>query len=389
MKKKIAILGSTGSIGKTLINIIKQDKKNFEIVLLSADENYTELLKQAKFFKVKNLIITNENSFNKVKKKRFSKKINIYNNFNNFRKIFKKKADYTMSSISGIQGLKPTIEIIKFTKKIAIANKEAIICGWDLIQKQLKKNKTKFIPVDSEHFSIWSLVKNHDYKFIDRIYITASGGPFLKWPLNKIKKVTPEKAIKHPNWSMGKKISIDSATMMNKVFEVIETQRIFNLEKSKVKILIHDKSYIHAIVQFKNGLKKILAHDTNMKIPIFNTLYDSKNEIKFLKTKNLDIDKLNNLNLKSLNEKKFPLIKILDKMSNKASLLETVLISANDELVNLFLKKKISYTELQKNLLRILNLPEFRAFRKKIPKNINEINKLNSYVRLKINELCI
>ena len=389
MKKKIAILGSTGSIGKTLINIIKQDKKNFEIVLLSADENYKELLKQAKFFKVKNLIITNENSFNKVKRHKFSKKINIYNNFNNLRKIFKKKVDYTMSSISGIQGLKPTIEIIKFTNKIAIANKEAIICGWDLIQKELKKNKTKFIPVDSEHFSIWSLVKNYDYKFIDKIYITASGGPFLKWPLNKIKKVTPEKALKHPNWSMGKKISIDSATMMNKVFEVIETQRIFNLEKSKIKILIHDKSYIHAIVQFKNGLKKILAHDTNMKIPIFNTLYDSKNETKFLKSRNLDINKLNNLNLKSLDGNKFPLIKVLDKMSNKASLLETVLISANDELVNLFLKKRISYVGLQKNLLRILNLPEFRAFRKKIPKNINEINKLNNYVRLKIKELCI
>ena len=389
MKKKIAILGSTGSIGKTLINIIKKDKKNFEIVLLSADENYKELFKQAKFFKVKNLIITNENSFNKLKKYRFSKKINIYNNFNNLRKIFKKKVDYTMSSISGIQGLKPTIEIIKFTNKIAIANKEAIICGWDLIQKELKKNKTKFIPVDSEHFSIWSLVKDYDYKFIDRIYITASGGPFLKWPLNKIKKVTPEKALKHPNWSMGKKISIDSATMMNKVFEVIETQRIFNLEKSKIKILIHDKSYIHAIVQFKNGLKKILAHDTDMKIPIFNTLYDSKNETKFLASRNLDINKLNNLNLKSLDGNKFPLIKVLDKMSNKASLLETVLISANDELVNLFLKKRISYVGLQKNLLRILNLPEFRAFRKKIPKNINEINKLNSYVRLKINELCI
>ena len=206
--------------------------------------------------------------------------------------------------------------------------------------KGVKKNKTKFIPVDSEHFSIWSLVKDYDYKFIDKIYITASGGPFLKWPLNKIKKVTPEKALKHPNWSMGKKISIDSATMMNKVFEVIETQRIFNLEKSKIKILIHDKSYIHAIVQFKNGLKKILAHDTNMKIPIFNTLYDNKNETKFLKSRNLDINKLNNLDLKSLDKKKFPLTKILDKISNKASLLETVLISANDELVNLFLKKR-------------------------------------------------
>ena len=294
-----------------------------------------------------------------------------------------------MSAISGIDGLDPTLKIIKKTKKIAIANKESIICGWNLIDKELKKNKTKFIPVDSEHFSIWSLVKDCNYRFIDKIYITASGGPFLKWPISKIKKVTPEKALKHPNWSMGKKISIDSATMMNKVFEVIETQRIFDLEKSRIEILIHDKSYIHAIVEFKNGLKKILAHDTNMKIPIFNTLYDNINELKFLKSENLNINKLNNLDLKSLDKKKFPLIKILNKISNKSSLLETVLISANDELVNLFLKKKISYAGLQKNLLKILDLPEFKVFRKKIPKNINEINKLNNYVRLKIKELCI
>ena len=153
--------------------------------------------------------------------------------------------------------------------------------------------------------------------------------------------------------------------------------------------MIHDKSYIHAIVQFKNGLKKILVHDTNMKIPIFNTLYENIKETKFLKSENLDISKLNNLDLKNLDEKKFPLTNILKKITNKGSLLETVLISANDELVNLFLKKKISYIELQKNLLRILDLPEFRVYRKKKPNNINEILKLNSYVRLKIRELCI
>ena len=196
MTKKIAILGSTGSIGKTLINIIKQDKKNFEIVLLSAEGNYKELLKQAKFFNVKNLIITNENSYNKINKDRFSKKINIYKDFNNFRKIFKKKIDYTMSSISGIQGLKPTIEIIKFTNKIAIANKEAIICGWNLIYKELKRNKTEFIPVDSEHFSIWYAIRNINKHLIDKIYLTASGGPFLNKPLNKLKKVNYKQAIK-------------------------------------------------------------------------------------------------------------------------------------------------------------------------------------------------
>ena len=189
MKKKVAILGSTGSIGKTLINIIKQDKKNFEIVLLSADGNYKQLLKQAKFFKVKNLIITNQNSYKKAKENRFYKNMNIYNNFNSFRKIFKKKIDYTMSSISGIQGLKPTIEIIKYTKKIAIANKEAIICGWDLIEKRLNKHKTKFIPVDSEHFSIWYALQEIEKNLIEKIYLTASGGPFLGKSFRKLKKV--------------------------------------------------------------------------------------------------------------------------------------------------------------------------------------------------------
>ena len=183
MKKKIAILGSTGSIGKNLINVIKKDKKNFEIVLLSAEGNYKELLKQAKYFNVKNLIITNENSYTKIKKYTFTKNIKIFNNFDNFKKIFKTKVDYTMSSITGIQGLKPTIDIIKYSKKIAIANKESIICGWNLINKELRKNNTEFIPVDSEHFSLWYALKNIDANNIEKIYLTASGGPLYKTSL--------------------------------------------------------------------------------------------------------------------------------------------------------------------------------------------------------------
>jgi len=387
MKKKIAILGSTGSIGKTLINIINKDKKSFEVVLLTAEKNSKELFKQAKLLNVKNLIITDKQSFDYLKKKLKKTNIKIFNNFKNLNKIFKNKVDYTMSSISGLAGLEPTIKIIKKTKMLAIANKESIICAWNLIHKELKKYKTNFIPVDSEHFSIWSLIGNQKYNSIEKIYITASGGPFLNWPIDKIKKATPSKALKHPNWSMGKKISIDSSTMMNKVFEVIETQRIFNLSKKQIKILIHEKSYVHAIVEFKSGIKKILAHDTNMKIPIFNTLYH--NQPKSIKTKNLDIKKLNNLNLKNLDKKKFPLTKVLDLIPEKNSLFETVLISANDELVSLFLRKKISFFNISQKLINFLNLKEFRIFKNKIPKNINEINKLNSYVRLKVNQLCI
>jgi 1-deoxy-D-xylulose-5-phosphate reductoisomerase len=381
MKKKIAILGSTGSIGKTLINILKKDKKNFEIVLLSADENYKELLKQAKFFKVKNLIVTNDYSFDKIKKNKFPKKINIYNNFNNFKKIFKKKIDYTMSSISGIQGLKPTIEIVKFTKKIAIANKESIICGWDLIQKELKKNKTEFIPVDSEHFSIWYALKDIDKKLVEKIYLTASGGPFLNKPLNKLKNVSSKQAIKHPNWKMGKKISIDSATMMNKVFEIIEAKKIFNLSYKKLSILIHPKSYVHAIIKFKNGLTKIVAHDTNMKIPIFNSLYSSNN---FINSKKLNLKILNNLSFKEINYKRFSVIKIINKLPKNSSLFETILVSINDKLVELFLANKIKFTDISKKMHNILDLKELKKYKMIKPRKINDIFFLNNKIRSKI-----
>ena len=387
MKKKIAILGSTGSIGKSTLDLIRKDKINFEVVLLTSHRNIKELDKQTKIFNVKNLIITDYKSFILFKQKYKKKKIRIFNNYENLDNILKKRVDYTMSSISGLTGLEPTLKIIKKTKTIAIANKESIICGWDLINKELKKYKTDFIPVDSEHFSIWSLIRNSDYELIDKIYITASGGPFLKWPLKKILKATPSNALKHPNWSMGKKISIDSATMMNKVFEVIETQRIFNFPKSKIKILIHSKSYVHAIVKFKNGINKILAHDTNMQIPIFNSIY--LNTDKSIKSKEIDIEKLNDLNLKKIDEKKFPFLKILKIMPEKNSLFETIVVSVNDELVKLFLKKKINYSQFQQKLLSTINLKEFQAYKNKKPIDIREISRLNNYVRLKIRELCI
>ena len=378
MKKKIAILGSTGSIGKTLFNIIKKDKKNFEIVLLSADVNYKELLKQAKFFKVKNLIITNENSYNKVKKNRLSKNINVYNDFNNFRKIFKKKVDYTMSSISGIQGLKPTIEIIKYTKKIAIANKEAIICGWDLIEIKLKKYKAEFIPVDSEHFSIWYALKNIEKNLIEKIYLTASGGPFLEKSLKKLNKVNIKQVINHPNWKMGKKISTDSATMINKVFEVIEAKKIFKISYNKLAIIIHPKSYVHSIIKLKNGLTKIVVHDTNMKIPIFNSLYSSKKKIN---SKKLDFKTLNNLDFRDANPRKFPLIKILKILPNNTSLFETILVSINDKFVELFLKNKIKFTDISKKMNKMLNSYSLRKYKKIKPKNIEEIIKMNTKIK--------
>ena len=382
MKKKIAILGSTGSIGKILIDIIKKDKKNFEVVLLSAQGNYKEILNQAKNFKVKNLILNDLESIKKIKKDKYSKKLKIYNNYNHFDKIFKKKIDYVMSSISGIEGLKPTIEIIKHTKKIAIANKESIICGWDLIKKELYKHKTTFIPVDSEHFSIWYALRGIDKSLIDKIYITASGGPFLNMSSSQLKHVKLKEAIKHPNWQMGKKISIDSATMMNKVFEIIEAKKIFDISYKKLSILIHPKSYVHAIIKFHNGLTKIIVHDTDMRVPIFNSLYS--NGKTSIKSKKLDIKILNNLNFKKIDFKRFSVVKILNKLPEESSLYETILVSINDKLVNLFLNNKIKFTDIFKKMHNILDLKELKKYKMIKPKKISDIIDLNKIIKKKI-----
>ena len=388
MKKKIALLGSTGSIGKSFLNILKKDANNCEILLLSVNSNIKELLKQLKIFRVKNIIVTNKRSYLEIKKKLKNKKINIYNNYDLLNKIFKKqKADYILNAISGLEGLNPTLKTIKFTKNIAIANKESIICGWTLIQKELKKFKVKFIPVDSEHFSIWSLIDNAKNTDVEKVFITASGGPFNRFPLNKFNEITVKKALKHPNWKMGKKISIDSATLMNKVFEIIEAKKIFNYKYSQLKILIHPNSYVHAIIKFNNGLIKMLMHDTNMRIPIFNSFY--RNYEKKISTKNIDFDILNNLNFSNVDLIKFPVVNILKKMPNKDSLFETVLVSANDKLVNLFLNKKITFNQISTLLFKIIKMKEFSKFKKLKAKNIDEIIKLNDYVSLKIENLTI
>ena len=384
MKKKIAILGSTGSIGKQTLKIIKKDKKNFDVVLLSTNKNTKLILEQAKEFNVKNIVIKNYESYLKFKKK--IKYLKVHKNFDNLEQFIKKKLDYTMCAITGLEGLKPTLKIVKHTKTIAIANKESIICGWCLINKQLQKHKTKFIPVDSEHFSIWSVIKDLNSSVVENIIITASGGPFFNNKNNSL-KITPKLASSHPNWKMGAKISVDSSTLMNKVFEIIEAKKIFNIELKKFKILIHPKSYVHAIVKLKNGLIKIVAHDTDMKIPITNSLY--LNENKFIKTKKINFKILNNLKLTEVNKKQFPLIKLLKAVPKNNTLFETLLVSMNDELVSLFLNKKISYDQISKILLSQINSKSFSKFKRKKLNNLAQIEKLNNFVRLKTKTLSV
>ena len=385
MKTKIAILGSTGSIGKTTLSIISKNIKDFKIILLSTNKNIKEINKQCKKFKPSFIIINDSDSYKKfVSKNRYNLK--VFNSYKDISKL-KKKIDYTISAISGFDGLEPTLEVIPFSKTIAIANKESLICGWNLIKKKIVKHKTNFIPIDSEHFSIWSLLKGTSSK-IEKIFITASGGPFFKKNIKHMKNIKPYQAIKHPKWNMGKKISIDSATLINKVFELIEAKNIFDIDLKNLKILIHPDSYVHAIVKFQNGITKLLIHDTDMKVPIFNSIY--QNEKKKLKSGSLNILKLNNLKFQTVKMNQFQSVKILNLFKNvNNSLYETVLVSANDELVSLFLQNKIGFLDITKKLIMIMNLKEFKKMRYRKPKNFGEISKLNKYVRLKTYSLCV
>ena len=384
MKKKIAILGSTGSIGQTTCEIIKKNKKDFKVVLLSTNNNVNKIYKQALLLDVKNLIIKNKLKYFKYQNKFQKKKIKVFFNVNDLNKIVKKKIDYTMCSVSGLAGLKSTLKAIEFSKAVGIANKESIVCAWNLISKKLKKYNTKFIPIDSEHYSIWTLLQDTKINSVNEIIITASGGPFLNTPMSQLSKIKLNQALNHPVWSMGKKISIDSSTMMNKIFEIIEAQKIFNLDVKKFKILIHPKSYIHSIVIFNNGIIKILAHDADMKIPIINSIYNNN---KIIKTK-INLKNLNNLELSRPDVIKFPSIKFLKYLNNKNSMFETILTTANDQLVEFFMKNKIKYLDIIKYLNKIINLSEFKPYFKKKPKDLNQIIKLSTYVKLKTKLIC-
>ena len=388
MKKKIGILGSTGSIGENTVKIISKNINDFEVIFLSTNNNIKKLYNQSIKIRPRAVIIFDNKKFIKFKKKFIKKKIKVFNSFKDLKSsLIKKKIDYIMCAISGLSGLESTINSINITKNIAIANKESIICAWNLINKKLKKYKTKFIPVDSEHFSIWSLLKNEPMNNVEKIIITASGGPFLNSTLHKLKNVKSKDAIKHPNWRMGNKISVDSATLMNKVFEVIEAQRIFDIDIKKFVILIHPNSYIHSIVKFNNGQIKILAHDPDMKIPIFNSIY--QNNSKKINTKKINIDILNKLNLSKVDTNKFQSIKILNRINNKNTLFETVLISANDELVDLFIKNKVKFLDIHKKLINIINYKKYSVLIRKKPKKISDIINLSKEVRLKTRNLCI
>ena len=381
MKKTISILGSTGSIGLNTFKIISKKKNYFQINLLSANKNLKLISKQIKIYKPKFFVINDETIFKKVLKKFKKSNTKI---LNSFEKISTKNNSHiTISAIPGIAGLKPTILMTKKSNKMLIANKESIICGWNLIKRAAIKNKTKIIPVDSEHFSILNLLNNHTIKEIKKIYITASGGPFLNFKRRQFKKIKPSDALNHPKWKMGKKISIDSSTLMNKIFELVEAKKLFNISNDKLDILVHPDSLVHAIIEFKNGLVKFMYHDTSMIIPLANAIFDGKIDIEnFYTNKKAKFkDKIiKDLKFSEVNNEIFPLIKLKNRILEFPST-PIIVNAANEILVDHFLNKKLQFLRINKIIMSVLNDRNYKKYAIRKPKKIDHIIEIDKWAR--------
>jgi len=384
MKKKICILGSTGNIGQLTLRIVEENKKDFRVLLISANKNHRLLLSQAKKFNPKYIFSTNDHLIEKINNFCKKKRITIIKDIKLINK--KDRFDISVCAISGMAGLVPTIDIVKHSKEIAIANKESIICGWKFIKRELLKYNCKFIPLDSEHFSIYNLIQNKDKKTISEICLTASGGPFFGKKVN-LKNITPSQAIKHPKWKMGKKISVDSANLMNKVLEVFEASLLFNLPLSKFSIMIHPQSLIHSVVKYNNGLSTMMYHYNDMKIPIMNCLYKNFdfndyliNKFSFSKNRNLE------LFFYKVDPKKNHAIKVLN-LAKKLNVNGYITINAlNELLVEKFLEKKISFSDIIYKLHHILQSKIVKNYLKnnKI-KHINDVFKNYEFCRSILN----
>ena len=376
MKKKISILGSTGSIGLTSLKIIDKKISLFKPYLFSANKNFNLISNQIKKYKPEIFIINEKNIYERIKKKFKNKKITIKNNFDSLQ--IKKKSELTISAIPGIAGLNPTLKMMSSTKKMLLANKESIICGWEILKKKANKTSTKIIPIDSEHFSIFNLLQGSNISEVNKVYLTASGGPFLNLTRNQLKNIKVHQALKHPKWKMGKKITIDSATLMNKILELAEAQKLFNIPNNKIEILIHPQSLVHAIVDFKNGLKKFIYHETSMIVPIANAIFGEKIEIKsILKTSD---DKINNLFFNRVKSKIFPIIKLKNRINEYPA--SSIIINASNEiLVDQFLHKKLPFLNISKIILRVMRHKNYKKYAIQKPKNINHIKKIDSWAR--------
>lgn len=346
MRRKIVILGSTGSIGKQTLEVIQKYPNEFEVIGLSGWENITLLKEQINIFKPKIAVVKNEYMAKKLKKDLNNlTDIKIFWGIDGLIKVsVLDEIDIVVVAITGIAALIPTYEAVLHRKKIALASKETMVVAGEILMKEAKIRNTNILPIDSEPSAILQCLKNEQKDFIEKIILTASGGPIYSLTESALKTVSIEDALNHPNWKMGKKVTIDSATLMNKGLEVIEVKWFFDIPTNKIEIVIHPQSYVHSMVQFIDGtiLAQLGEHD--MKISIqFALFYPNRIYNNFNR---LDLTKVNQLTFKKPNFNKFPCLKLAYQAIDFGGTMPAVLNGANEIAVNAFLNNQISLPEI-------------------------------------------
>ncbi|EYE89342.1 1-deoxy-D-xylulose 5-phosphate reductoisomerase [Fervidicella metallireducens AeB] len=352
--KKITILGSTGSIGTQSLEIIRNRKEDFKVIALTANSNVKLLLEQIKEFKPQYAVVMSDESYKILKNKVDQNETKILKGLEGL--IYVSSLDdveIVLTSVVGMIGLKPTIAAIQAGKDIALANKETLVVGGQIISNELKKSNSKIIPVDSEHCALFQCLQGQNKKDVKRLILTASGGPFRGKKKEELKTVTPEMALRHPNWSMGKKISIDSATLMNKALEVIEAHWLFDVTYDKIDVVLHPQSIIHSMVEYCDGSILAQLSETNMQHPIQYALdYPRRNIANF---GYLDLIKNNTLTFEEPDINTFECLSLGFEAGKIGGTMPTVLNAANEEAVNLFLGKKISFLEISEIVKEAMN----------------------------------
>lgn len=342
--KKILILGSTGSIGQSTIDIVRTFPEEFEIVGLSANQNTEDLLKQIKEFKIKTVAINDEAKAKELKSILNSKCEILIGEKGIIELVRRNNYDILVTALVGFVGLIPTIEAIKLKKRIALANKETLVVAGEIIINLAKEYGAEIIPVDSEHSAIFQCLVGENKNYINKIILTASGGPFLNKSINELYDVTIQEALNHPNWKMGNKITIDSATMMNKGLEVIEAFWLFQLPKHKIEVVIHPQSVIHSMVEFVDGSIKAQLSSPNMKLPILYALtFPERFQYSQVLT---DFKKISNLSFFEPDFDKFVCLKIAYDVISEGGVSSCILNAANEIAVDSFLKGKIKFTQI-------------------------------------------
>ncbi len=358
MKKKIAILGSTGSIGTQALEVIEKNENLFELVVITANNNDKLLIYQAKKYRPDTVIIANKNKYENVKNSLKSLPIKVYAGRESIEQVVEiSDVNIVLTAMVGFAGLLPTIKAINAKKDIALANKETLVVAGDLITELAYKNRVNILPVDSEHSAIFQCLVGENLNPIEKIYLTASGGPFRGKNIEYLKTVTKNEALKHPNWEMGAKITIDSASLMNKGLEAIEAKWLFDLSPNQIDIIVHPQSIIHSIVQFEDGSMKAQMGLPDMKLPIQYALsYPNRIKNDFKRFNFLDYK---NLSFEEPNIEVFRNLKIAFEALNKGGNIPCIMNAANEVVVDAFLNEKISFLQIPEIIEKTIDKIDF------------------------------